>query len=339
MTVQVLNASGSYRVVPGEEWRTSALVLVPLLDEWTQAAPSGVTARALSPNTYAHVTAAHLVVTGLARLALPSLATAAADIVVELRRDRRPPVTVVLTIPMGTPLPYFAPLVAVPSTTVRLTGRVSAAAFPHAPVSGATVAITGVGGALVTASVPLALDHPSGTTVRVRPLAAGAGTTLAAPITAGDTVLTLASTAGIAAGTLLAVGNDVLVTQAVTGPVVLLRTPVAASAATGAAVTVQTPGAVGTAATLTRAVLPGDGVLLTTGALGGSAVEVVDGAATEYRRTTLTTDADGRWTLSGVRGIPEVNLAASAGGFLPYGPRVCPLAPIDPIVANIPLRT
>lgn len=340
MTVPVVNTTGSYRlVVPGEPWRTGALVLVPLVDEWTQSPPADVTARSLTPHTAAHVTAGTLVLTGLPERAFPTLATAPAQVVAELRRDGRVPQVVTVTVPTGTVTPWTAPPVAVTARTVRLSGRVTAAAFPHGPVAGAQVTFAGAAAALVTVPVPLALDHAAGTTIRARTLTPAAATSLDAPSRAGQRVLTVASTAGIAAGTVLAVGEDLVVADGTNGPLVLLRTPVAASAAASSPVTPHTLGAAGAAAQLSRAALAGDGLLPASGTLAAAVVEVVDGAATEYRRTALATDADGRWALPGVRGIPEVDLTVTAAGFLTEGPRRYPLAPLDPFVLNTSLRT
>lgn len=340
MTLQVTNATGSYRVALSQElWRTSALVVAPLLDEWTQDAPSGVTARAVTARTFAHVTGSTLVVTGLPEQALQTLATAPAEVVVELRRGGRPAQRVVVTVPMGSTLPYQAPVIAVASSTIRVAGRVTARAFPHGPISGAALSIAGVVTPLITLSVPLAIPHRETTTVRLRSLAAGAGTTLTAPIAGGMSAIPVLSTAGIGVGTLLAIGDDIVVAEGTSGMVVRLRTPIAASAADGAAVVIQTPGATGAAETLGRDAVAGDGLLPVSGALAGPVVEIVDGLSTEYRRTTLTTDADGRWRLSGVRGIPEIDLTTSAPGFLADGPRRVPLAPVDPFVLNTSLRT
>ncbi|MCW3494207.1 hypothetical protein [Microbacterium sp. SSM24] len=340
MTVQVVNASGSYRVALDRElWRTSALVIAPLVDEWTQAAPSGVSARAITPRTFAHVTGSHLVVTGLAEQALRGLDAGPVDIDVELHRRGHGPQHVTITVPMASSLPFESVALAVGSTTIRLAGRVTAAAFPHAAVPGASVALTGIATPLLTVTAPLAADHAAGTTVRVRALAAGAATSLTAPARAGDMALRVLSAAGIGSGTLLAVGQDIVVADGTAGRVVLLRTPVAVSAADGDAVTIHAPGASGAGTALARPVLAGDGLLPSTAALAGAAIEIVDGPSTEFRRTSLTTDADGRWRLAGVRGIPEISATTTAGGFLADGPRQIPLAPTDPFIVNTSLRT
>lgn len=335
----VINVDGTYTVHPGETWRTLALVLVPLRDEWTASLPSGITARALSPNTHAHVTGGHLVITGLPGRALPDLASGPAVLAAELRRPGRPPQRVAITVPQASTLPYRAPAVSVASTSITLVGRVSAAGFPYAPVVGASVAIAGGVAPLLAIPVPLALGHPAGITVRERALSSGPGTTLLAAVRGGDGVLQVASVAGLAAGSVLAVGPDLVVVDAVAGQFVMLRTPASLSAPAGAAVTAFTAGVTGASTTLTRDALPGDGVLPVGATLGGPAVEILDGAATEYRRTAVTTGADGRWRVPGVRGIPDIALTTSAPGFITDGPRLYPLAPLDPYVLSIALRT
>jgi hypothetical protein len=339
MTLQVVNRTGSYRVAIGREsWLTGALVIAPLLDEWTQTAPGGVTSRALTPRAYARVAGTHLVVSGLADQVLAGLAAGPVDVVVELRRRGHLPQRVTITVPMGSVLPYEAPAVVVSSTSICLAGRVTANAFPHGPVAGATVAVTGVGPALVTLSVPLAIAHPAATGIRLRALTPGAATALSAPIRGGASAIRVLSTAGIGSGTLLAIGEDVVVADGTSGPIVRLRTPVAASAVDGATVTIQVPGAIGAGATFTRDAIAGDGLLPVSGALIGPAVEIVDGASTEFRRTQIVADADGRWRIAGVRGIPEVEVTTGAPGFLTDGPRLTPLAPTDPYIVNTSLR-
>ena len=129
-------------------------------------------------------------------------------------------------------------------------------------------------------------------------------------------------------------------TTAVASPTLaVLALPLATSPTAASAVAVLSLGAIGAATTLARAGLRGDGVLLTGAALAATTVEVVDGAATEYRGVDLVTDPDGRWRLGGVRGVPELRITTAAGGFLTDGPRTHPLAPFDPYVINTALTT
>lgn len=341
MTAAAVNELGYRVLLPGEPHHTGALAIAPLVDEWTGAAPLSVSARARDPRTDAHVSGGALVITGAPHLVRSNLATAPLDLTIDLLREGRPPQRIQLTIPMGSVLPYTAPPIAVTATTITLIGRVTEADFPNAPIPGAAVNIAGagVGTQLVALNVPLANDHPSGTAMRARTLTSGPSTTLVAPARAGDRALVVAATAGIASDDVLAIGADLLVAAGINGSLVLLRTPVVVSAPAGATVTRQVVGPSGPPVAMLRAAIAGDGLLPTSGNLTAAVIEVVDGVATEYRRTAVITDADGRWSLSGVRGIPEVRLTTTATGFLDDGPRRCPLAPIDPFVRNVALRT
>lgn len=340
MTQTVVTTAGTFRVVPAGVWRTDALAVVPLLDEWTQAAPTVVLARSLTAQVFAHVTAGTLVLAGRPERALPHLATADAFVAVALTRPGYPEQRATVRIPLGSTLPYTAPPLPVASRTIALVGRVSAADFPHGPLIGAAVRFDGTPARpLAATTVPVALRHDEGVTVQLRTVTNGATTTLAAPATAGDATLALASTSAMPTGRvlLLATGEHVVV-AATTGNLALLRAPLKTSPATGTPVTRLTLAAAGPTSTLAREALPGDGVLPLAATLPTGVLEIVDGPATEYRATGHVTDADGRWRLSGVRGITEIAITTAAAGFVTDGPTTVPLAPIDPFVINTALK-
>ncbi len=340
MTQLTVTATGTFRTLPAEAWRTQALALVPLLDEWTQAPPPVVFARSLSPHVYAHVTRGTLVLTGRPEQAWPQLATTAQFVTVSLLRPGHAEQRVTIRVPAASPLPFTAAGLAVASTAIAAAGRVTAAAFPHAPIAAATLQFAGAPAApLVALDVPLSAAHASGCTVQLRTLTSAGTTTLTGLAVAGATTLTLASTAGVAAGRVLLLGTgEHTVVDAVRGQVVLLRLPLRTSQASGSTVTRRNLGGVGAATTLSRDALAGDGVLPVAAALAGTLVELVDGPGTEYRSVGLGTDADGRWRLSGVRGIPELRITTAAPGFLTDGPRTHPLAPTDPYVIDTALK-
>lgn len=341
MTQLVVTDTGTFRVVPAEPWHNGALALVPLADEWTGRPPPVASARSLSAGVGAHVTRGTLVLTGLPERAWPHLSTTDQFVDVVLTRPGRAEQHARIRIPAASALPYRAAPLPVSSTTIALAGRVTASAFPHGPVVGASITLSGTPTAPVVAvGVPLASAHPAGTTVRLRPLPAVPTTSLTEAARAGDATVTLASTAGIGAGTVLrlATGEHTIV-DAVTGTLALLRRPLRTSPADGSAVAIVTPGAPGAATTLTRDALAGDAVWPVAAALAGASVEVVDGAATEYRALGLTTDPDGRWRQPGVRGVAALRLTVSAAGFLTDGPTEHPLAPTDPFVIDVALRT
>lgn len=333
MTVQM----GPYLVRPAGRWHTRALALLPLVDEWTLAPPSPpISARSLSPSVSAHVTRGTLVLTGLPERALPHLSTTSSTLSARLSRPGRPDQTVAVTIPAGSALPHRGAPIHVTSATIAVTGRVTAAAFPHGPIAGAELAFSGT---LVAVSTPIAADHAAGVTVRARTLTPGATTTLTVAASAGQTILQPASSAGMAAGAVLQLttGEYCVVAGLPAPSVVELHHPLRTSPAAGSTVTLVALGGTGAATALSRAALPGDGVLPLAGPLAAATVEIVDGNATEYRATGLVTDADGRWRLSGVRGITELRLTTSAAGFQTDGPRTFPLAPIDPYVITTAL--
>lgn len=333
MTVQ----AGPYRLVPGDPWRTQALALLPLIDEWTLEAPSPpTTARSLTPAVGAHVTRGTLVFTGLPERACPDIALSPVTFSARLTRPGRPDESIAVTIPAGAQLPHRAPPAAVASVTIAVTGRVTAAAFPHGPVPGANLTFTGD---VIALSVPLSAHHPAAAAVRGRTLVAGAGTTLASAATGGTSTLEPVSTAGVAPGDVLLTASGEFVVVDGASAVLTLRAPLHASVPAGSGLTRMTPTGIGATTTLARAAIPGDGLLPTTGPLTSPVVEIVDGARTEYRATGLIADPDGRWRLSGVRGAPDLRITTSAAGFITDGPRTHPLAPIEPYFITTALGT
>lgn len=340
-TTTVVTADGSYLVVQGDRLVTQALVVVPLVDEWTQAAPEAVRARCLTPGASAHVTAGHLVVTGVPERALPSLPTTAGTVEVVLERPGRPPQPVALVVPAGSALPWRGPAVPLASMVVAVAGRVREKDHPYPPVADATVEVRGVAPQrLVTLRAPLALSHDAGVSVGGRALTE-TGTTTASAAAAGSTRLVVASTAGIGSGTVLALGarpreEHVTVDGLEPGNVVVLRVPLVRSVADASPVRRHTTGALTGATSLVRAALPGDGVLVTVAGSNAAVVEVSDGARTELRSAQLRTDPDGGWRLDGVRGIPRIELTVSATGFATHGPVAHPLdGTYDPNVLDV----
>ncbi len=326
MTSTVVNATGSYLTMPGDVLQTQALVVAPLVDQWTGAAPEVVRARSTSPGAFAHVTDGTLVVTGVPERALPSLATTARTLGVVLERPGRAPQSVEIDAPAGSLLPLRPPAVLLTAAVVAVAGRVREEDHPHPPVPGATVEVRGVAPQrIVTLRAPLALDHDAGMTVGGRALTQTGTTTTAAASPAGSTRVVLTTTTGIGGGTVLALGEQqreehVTVQGLEPGNVVVLRVPLARTVADGAPVRRHTAGALTGATTLVRAVERGDGLLVTAANSNAAVVEVSDGTRTELRSAHLRTDPDGGWRLDGVRGIPRIELTVSAAGLTTYGP-------------------
>ena len=326
--VAVVNATGSYLVVRDAVVGTTALAVIPVVDEWTGAAPAALTVTSLTRWVAAHVSGGAIVLTGRPDLAWPDLATADQHVTVRWQRPDSPAETVTITVPAGSALPFPGTPLAVRADTITVRGLVRLRAFPHPPVPGATVTIGGTTTALVVVSPPLTAAHPAGSLVRVRTLSPSTATTLSADTVSGVLALPVASTAGFATGDAVEVGGVLAGTiVAVLGPtVVTLDAPLAVTASAGTPVAVHSLVSVGAGATLSRDALPGDGLLPVSGALVGDVVEV-GGPVSEVRRTGLTTGPDGRWLLGGVRGIPEITLTVAASGLVTVGPITRQLRP------------
>ncbi|QQZ18457.1 hypothetical protein GO592_40480 (plasmid) [Rhodococcus sp. 21391] len=328
-------------VIAGDRLTTQALVVVPIVDEWTGSAPESVRARSLSPGAFAHVADGQLVVTGRPARALPSLDTTARTLEVVLDRPGRAPQRVELVVPAGSALPWRGPAVPLAATAVAVAGRVREKDHPHSPVADATVEVRGVAPRrLVALRAPLALAHDAGVTVGGRALTE-TGTTTASATPAGSDRVVVASPTGIGGGTVLAFGErrreeHVTVQGLEPGNVVVLRLPLVRSVPDGAPVRRHTTGALTGATSLVRAALPGDGLLVTVANSNAPVVEVSDGGRTELRSTNLRTDGDGGWRLDGARGISRIELTVNATGLATYGPVNHPLlGTSDPNVLDV----
>jgi hypothetical protein len=343
VTHQTVTPSGTYTTVEGDRLRSQALVIAPLVDEWTGAAPSQVGAESRSPWVRAHVTDGHVVLTGLQERAMPHLATAPQTVRVSIQPSGRSRFEVELVVPMGAVLPWRAPAIALESSAVAVVGKVRERDFPHAAVAGATVDIGGAGGRqLVALRAPLALGHDAGVTVGRRALAQ-VSAAVSAAASAGATRLLITPTTGIVPGTVLALGTvereeHVTVLGVEPGGVVVLRVPLVRTLDEGAPVRRFSTGGLSSPTTLARTVRPGDGVVLTAAASTADVLEVSDGARTELRSTGLLSDTAGSWRLDGVRGLPSLTLTVSAAGLTAVGPAVHPLSGTsDPNVLDVDL--
>lgn len=348
----VSTADATYTVVDAERVVTGALVIVRLLD-----AGSGTplaTARVHTDRQFAHVhvsSSGHLAVIGRADLVLPHLATVDETVVVELERTGRRPQQLSLLVPMGSALPLELADLLVEAAPIGIAGTVTTAAHPYTPVADAVVrAILPAGGPpfALALRTPLARDHPATTTIRSRVLNPVTATSLAQPVTAGPTAVTvaLASVAGCAPDRVLAVGppSDIehVVIHAVDAATstVTLRSPLRRSRST-ATVEVLALGASGANVNLDRPPLAADGLVLTATDLTNSdLVEVVDPdpLRIELRTTNAWTDGDGRFRLSGIRGLERLSLVPELSP-QPPGPIVTVLldSTFDPVRADLTL--
>ena len=149
----------------------------------------------------------------------------------------------------------------------------------------------------------------------------GAPTKLATAVAGVSNSLRVASTAGIGGGQVIQIGPDINADLAIVSTVdstsgnLGLVNAINSSFPAGAPVQPVTITPTGASSTLARDVNAGDGLLLLTGALVSPAVEITDGAATEYHLTAAQTAADGYYHLNGIGGVVTIDLTAQAGGF------------------------
>lgn len=333
----VVNATGGYRVTRVDTVRTSALALVPLVDPWTGAAPAAVRVESLTPQVRAHVTAGHVVLTGLSERCWPHLDTTAQQARLRLTVPGLSAEEVVLSVPAASALPWMAPPLPVPASLIALTGTVSQRDFPNDPIVGATVEVSGN---QVAVHPPLSAEHPVGASVRPRPLGAPAvSTTVSADAEVGEHVIEVAATAGFAAGRVVDVGGQLVgtVESLLGGALLRLTAPLPVAVRAGDPVSPRAPGAPSAGSVLARQARAGDGLLSTLAALAAAFVEV-GGPVPEIRATTLVTDARGQWRLAGVRGVPTITLTTSRSGYAADGPTTHPVQPTDPFVINTALH-
>jgi len=326
----VSTPTASYVVVDADPFETSGLIVARVVDAASGQARTIRRVSTRAPHAYAHVASGGwLVLTGRPQLAVPNLGTANQALPARLEFDDVQPVDLVFTIPAGSTLPFRPPDVDVEPPPTSLVGTVTAEAFPHAPIGGATIAVaaTAPPPALVALGTPLAAGHSGTANVVERTLApAAAATALAAPAQAGATKALLLSVAGCTPGTgVLVLGEPadfehVRITAVdVAAKEVTLAVPLRRSRPGGAAVRAFLLTGVGSTTTLARAAVAGDGVVLVDAALAGAVVELA-GPLPELRATGLVANVDGRWRLDGVRSIGELTLTVSAAGFITLGP-------------------
>lgn len=319
----------AFTVIAGDTFRSQALAVIELLDPTVPGGPgtAALVVTATDPHVRAHLVEGTLVLTGRPELAVPNLATTAAALHATVQRAGRPAQVVTVDVPAASALPFRAPPVRLDVAPIAVLGSVTAGAFPHAPIAGAAIAVAGTvpDGRVVAVRTAWVLPHPAGAVVRDVVLTTAAGTTTAAAVTGGASTLDLAAAAGVVAGSVLALGPvetaEHVVVDTMTGTRVTLRTPTARTWPVGTTVSRVTVAA-GAATALSRDVRPGDGLLVTVGPTVAAAVEIADANPdrVEYRVTGALADADGRWRLAGVRGIPSLTLTVSAAGFVTTGP-------------------
>jgi hypothetical protein len=321
----VVTARRAYEVIDAERLVTKAIVVVRVLDGGSGGALGIATVDSERMHTRAHVASGgYIVVTGRPELALPGLTGGPQDVPLRIWPLKGNPVDLTITIPAGSPLPYLpAPLVVDPPP-VALAGTVISTAFPYPALAGASVQLGGPPSpapGYLALRIPLALEHAAGSDVRPRTLGpAAASTTTTAAVSAGDLRVLVTSLTGAVAGNVLQLGPDEtaehLVVTGTDAGAVLVQVPVARSRPSGAPVQLfpLTAAPAPPHPQLTRVAHARDGVILTSPAVSGALVELVDAVATrsELRFSDALTDTAGRWRIDGVRALPRVWLSVPA---------------------------
>ncbi len=350
----VATSTSTYRVGGREQTLDAVLLVVPLVRAATgrPVPPRAAQPYASTRHPHARARAAsggYLVIAGRPDLALRAAPAPSTTITVDLAVPGEPVISRAFTIATGSALPAHEPAWELDDPPLTVTGTVRRQAFPFPAVPSATV-VAGTGAAAPPAALalrtPLALDHAAGTTAQACTLTAGPATTLAAPVGHGALGVVLASTAAIAAGTVLELGDEATREHLVVdGPgaaagEISLRTPVVRSAASGTVVATYSASVLGPSPALTRAGRVGDGLLLLdslpSAVAGAAAVQITDGPRSEIRAPHALTDAAGHFRLPGVRSLAAIELTAT--GPSGTGPSVTTaVAPVGgPVLVDLP---
>jgi hypothetical protein len=227
--------------------------------------------------------------------------------------------TVPVAIPAGSTFPIFVPPVVMRRVPLRLQGRVVKASDRSAIT---TAVVSSKDAKHLLLRDALRLGHAAGTSVNSVSLSnAGAPRSLAEAVLAGSNTLALSTNAGLAAGDLLQLGSAVsagIYPVASVGPgpaLVTLSQKLGTSAVTSTVVQGLTASAPAGTSTLARSADAGDGVVSLATALSGQALQIFDGASTEYHRLNALSDANGYYRVNGITGLQTLELLCSAPAF------------------------
>jgi hypothetical protein len=228
--------------------------------------------------------------------------------------------TLAVSLPANASFPVDTGVVTMRRQPIRLQGRVVENTAARAPIGAALVTVVTAGA--IALRTPAHFDHAAGVAVRQRALdPAGAARQLAAAARSSVTSIVLDDASGLAPGDVLRLGTAMeseYVAVAAVGPGVnelTLTSSLRRSFAAGAGAQPITPGATGPARNLARDTRAGESLLLLTGALAASTIEIADGPAPEYAATGVLTNAEGFYRLDAASGLGAVDLKVSAAGF------------------------
>jgi hypothetical protein len=237
--------------------------------------------------------------------------------------------TAPVTIPANAVLPVPAPTMALRREPVTVQGRVVADTAQRLPITGARVVLvdnpnTPPSVHSILLRSPLFLTHAAGITVREIGMTSFGSSQLNSDATSGTKTVSLLSTAGLGAGSVLQFANasgtsvaySIVDSLGASAGQVLLRQALNVSFGSGAAVQFLNPGAPGASATLALDADAGDGVLMASALLAGTTLEIDPGTpSVEYHETGALTDANGYYGIDGVGRAAELFFEASHTGF------------------------
>lgn len=313
---QVQAQGRTYTVIDDLRVSQTAIITGALVDE-----VSGLPLQAAAlittdlPGLYVNVTPEGLfAVSAYTELVFPKLATTSYIVNLNITAPGYRAANVAVTIPIAATFPIVRPPIKMRPLPVRVQGRVVKES-DHAPITPAAIA-SGNPNVLLLRST-LRFDHASGVTINslsvVPPVRS-----LTADASQGSNSIFLNDVTGLAAAQLLQIGVDgsaEIAVIALMGPgpkQITLQAGLRSTFSSGAFVQQLTAGA---AVNLTRSSNAGDGLLLVSAAVAGSAAQIVDGAQTESCVLNAVSDAAGYYHLNGMTGFVSLKLQCSATGF------------------------
>ena len=252
-------------------------------------------------------------VVGYVDRVFPKLATTGYTVNLTITAPGYRPATAAIPIPIASPFPIAYPAIKMGPLPVRIQGRVVKDS-DRSPI--ASAAISSADAKVLLMRSTLRFDHAPGTTVNSLSTT-GPVRNLTADVPSGSNSIFLNDVTGLAATQLLQIGVDgtaEIGVIAIVGPgpkQITLQNGLRSGFANGATVQQVTAGA---AVTLTRSANAGDGLLLASAGVAGTAVQIVDGAQTEACVLNTVSDAAGYYHLNGMTGVVSLNLQCSSAG-------------------------
>jgi hypothetical protein len=247
----------------------------------------------------------------------PKLATTAYPLTLTVEAAGYRTFTLPVTVPAGATFPIALAAIKMRPLPVRIQGRIVRESDRSA-ITGAKVA-SGNGKVLLLRS-PLVFDHALGVTVNAVTLTtAGPMRKLTVEAKGGSKSIMLDNTAALAAPGQLQIGAGAsleVVTIASLGPdPAQVNLTGALNATFPVATQVQeASAALVSVAASTRRANAGDGLVVVNPALTADALEIVDGAKTEYHWLNAISNSSGYYHLNGMTGVVSLDLQASASG-------------------------